>query len=190
MALWQAYGFCHGVLNTDNLSILGLTLDYGPFAWMEQFDPNYICNHSDKGRGRYRFNAQPELCQWNLLRLCEALDPIIPLEWSSMYVAVNYRKLYYKFYYNKMAQRLGIVQTKAPTQLEISKQTGTRKVLIAQEEMRPLSDKEIECINQLIFALQQTGSDLTDTFRILGQMRVCECQRLKERTIGQEETEA
>ena len=47
VALWQSYGFCHGVLNTDNLSILGLTIDYGPYAWMENFDPDYICNHSD-----------------------------------------------------------------------------------------------------------------------------------------------
>lgn len=46
-ALWQCYGFCHGVLNTDNMSILGLTIDYGPYAWMENFNPDYICNHSD-----------------------------------------------------------------------------------------------------------------------------------------------
>lgn len=57
IALWQCYGFCHGVLNTDNMSVLGLTIDFGPFAWMEHFDPNFICNHSDKGRGRYRFNS-------------------------------------------------------------------------------------------------------------------------------------
>lgn len=48
IALWQAYGFCHGVLNTDNMSVLGLTIDFGPFAWMEHFDPNFICNDSDK----------------------------------------------------------------------------------------------------------------------------------------------
>jgi len=47
VALWQCYGFCHGVLNTDNMSILGLTIDYGPYAWMENFNPDYICNHSD-----------------------------------------------------------------------------------------------------------------------------------------------
>ena len=48
VALWQSYGFCHGVLNTDNLSILGITIDYGPFGMMEYFDKNLICNHSDK----------------------------------------------------------------------------------------------------------------------------------------------
>jgi uncharacterized protein YdiU (UPF0061 family) len=95
IALWQCYGFCHGVLNTDNISILGLTIDYGPFGWMEQFDPNFICNHSDKGRGRYRFNSQPEICQWNLIKLCESLHPIIEFDYTSVYVVENYRKLYY-----------------------------------------------------------------------------------------------
>ena len=56
VALWQAYGFCHGVLNTDNMSILGLTIDYGPYAWMEHFDPDFICNRSDREGGRYRYN--------------------------------------------------------------------------------------------------------------------------------------
>ena len=54
VALWQSYGFCHGVLNTDNMSILGLTIDYGPFGFMEYFDKNYICNHSDN-EGRYSY---------------------------------------------------------------------------------------------------------------------------------------
>jgi uncharacterized protein YdiU (UPF0061 family) len=48
------------------MSILGLTIDYGPFGWMEHFDPDYICNHSDKDRGRYRYKSQPDICEWNL----------------------------------------------------------------------------------------------------------------------------
>ena len=56
-ALWQCYGFCHGVLNTDNMSVLGLTIDYGPYAWLEHHDPDFICNHSDRERGRYRHRA-------------------------------------------------------------------------------------------------------------------------------------
>ena len=76
-ALWQCHGFCHGVLNTDNMSIFGLTLDYGPFAWMEHYDPDLISNHSDLAKGRYRFKAQPQICKWNLEKLAEALHPII-----------------------------------------------------------------------------------------------------------------
>jgi len=65
VALWQSVGFCHGVMNTDNMSILGLTIDYGPYGFMEHFDPKYICNHSDND-GRYRYEAQPEICLYNL----------------------------------------------------------------------------------------------------------------------------
>ena len=56
VAMWQCYGFCHGVLNTDNMSVLGLTIDYGPYGFMEHFDPKHICNHSDE-HGRYRYEA-------------------------------------------------------------------------------------------------------------------------------------
>lgn len=65
VALWQTIGFCHGVLNSDNMSIVGVTIDYGPYGFMEHFDPKHICNHSDN-EGRYRFEAQPGICSWNL----------------------------------------------------------------------------------------------------------------------------
>ncbi len=72
IADWQAIGFCHGVMNTDNMSLAGLTIDYGPFAFMDAFDPGYICNHTDQG-GRYAFDQQPQIAQWNLIRLAETL---------------------------------------------------------------------------------------------------------------------
>ena len=56
VALWQCFGFCHGVLNTDNMSMLGLTIDYGPYGFLENYDPKFICNHSDN-EGRYRYEA-------------------------------------------------------------------------------------------------------------------------------------
>ena len=65
------------------MSILGLTIDYGPYGWMENFDPKFICNHSDKDRGRYTYEAQPDICKWNLLKLAKALDPILNYEESS-----------------------------------------------------------------------------------------------------------
>ena len=77
VALWQCYGFCHGVLNTDNLSMLGLTIDYGPYGFLEHFDPKFICNNSDD-QGRYRYEAQPQICKWNLNKLASALDPVVP----------------------------------------------------------------------------------------------------------------
>jgi len=76
IAHWMAVGFMHGVMNTDNMSILGLTLDYGPFGFMEAFDPGHICNHSDH-QGRYTYRNQPQIAQWNLYRLGDALLPLI-----------------------------------------------------------------------------------------------------------------
>ena len=76
MAHWMAVGFMHGVMNTDNMSILGLTLDYGPFGFMEAFDAGHICNHSDH-QGRYTYRNQPHVGQWNLYRLADAFLPLI-----------------------------------------------------------------------------------------------------------------
>ncbi|MES3014982.1 MAG: YdiU family protein [Pseudomonadota bacterium] len=76
MADWQSVGFCHGVMNTDNMSILGLTIDYGPFGFLDQFDPGHICNHSDH-QGRYAWARQPNVGFWNLHALAQGLMPLI-----------------------------------------------------------------------------------------------------------------
>jgi len=76
MAGWQAVGFCHGVMNTDNMSILGLTIDYGPFQFLDAFEPGHVCNHSDT-QGRYAYNKQPNIAYWNLFCLGQALLPLI-----------------------------------------------------------------------------------------------------------------
>nr|WP_307727960.1 YdiU family protein [Massilia terrae] len=76
IAQWQAVGFMHGVMNTDNMSILGLTLDYGPFGFMEAFDPDHICNHTDS-HGRYSYANQPPVGHWNCYALANALLPLI-----------------------------------------------------------------------------------------------------------------
>ncbi|SNS63184.1 Uncharacterized conserved protein YdiU, UPF0061 family [Noviherbaspirillum humi] len=76
MAQWQAVGFMHGVMNTDNMSILGITIDYGPYGFMEAFDANHICNHTDR-QGRYSYQMQPGIGQWNCYALGQALLPLI-----------------------------------------------------------------------------------------------------------------
>jgi uncharacterized protein YdiU (UPF0061 family) len=76
MAHWQAVGFAHGVMNTDNFSILGLTLDYGPYGFLETYEPGFICNHSDEG-GRYAFDRQPTIGLWNCHALAEALSSLV-----------------------------------------------------------------------------------------------------------------
>ena len=79
IAKWQAVGWAHGVMNTDNMSILGLTLDYGPFGFMDDYDAGFICNHSDHN-GRYAFNRQPYIGLWNLSCLAQALLPLAEKE--------------------------------------------------------------------------------------------------------------
>lgn len=76
MAHWQSLGFCHGVMNTDNFSILGLTLDYGPFGFMDVFRQRHICNHSDF-QGRYAYGEQPEIGHWNIACLLQAVLPLL-----------------------------------------------------------------------------------------------------------------
>ncbi len=77
MAAWQVVGFCHGVMNTDNMSILGLTLDYGPYGFMDGFDARHVCNHTDTN-GRYAWHAQPAVGHWNLYQLANSLHEIVP----------------------------------------------------------------------------------------------------------------
>lgn len=84
IAEWMRVGFVHGVMNTDNMSILGLTIDYGPYGWLEEFDPDWTPNTTDSEGRRYCFGAQPEVALWNLVQLANALYPLVgeakPLE--------------------------------------------------------------------------------------------------------------
>ncbi len=82
VAKWQAVGFCHGVLNSDNISVLGLTIDYGPFGFLDQFQIDHICNHSDHS-GRYAYHNQPQIMHWNMACLASAMLPLIELSHSS-----------------------------------------------------------------------------------------------------------
>ncbi len=76
LAAWQSVGFCHGVMNTDNMSILGLTLDYGPFGFLDAFDAHHICNHTDQ-QGRYSYTRQAQVAHWNLGCLAQSLSVIV-----------------------------------------------------------------------------------------------------------------
>lgn len=77
-AHWMAVGFVHGVMNTDNMSILGLTIDYGPYGWLENYDPDWTPNTTDASGRRYCFGRQPQIAHWNLAMLANALCPLVP----------------------------------------------------------------------------------------------------------------
>ena len=74
---WMRVGFVHGVMNTDNMSVLGLTIDYGPYGWLEDYDPNWTPNTTDAGSRRYCFGNQPQIAYWNLVQLANAIYPLI-----------------------------------------------------------------------------------------------------------------
>ncbi|MBT7150010.1 MAG: YdiU family protein [Thiotrichales bacterium] len=105
IARWQAQGFSHGVMNTDNMSILGLTIDYGPFSFMETYDPSFICNHSDT-QGRYSFERQPSVALWNLHRLADALKTLLKEEELKEALSM-YEKILVKEYSTLMRNKFG-----------------------------------------------------------------------------------
>lgn len=140
IAQWQAVGFCHGVMNTDNMSILGLTLDYGPFGFMEAFDPNHVCNHSDD-QGRYSYANQPYIGLWNCSRLAQALTPLIDAEQCNAALA-RYEGAYLEAYASLMRAKLGLTQAMADDDTLVS---------------------------DLLGLLAEHGTDFTIFFRALGK---------------------
>ncbi|HEY0666175.1 MAG TPA: YdiU family protein [Gallionella sp.] len=140
MAQWQAVGFSHGVMNTDNMSILGLTFDYGPFGFMEAYDPGHICNHSDP-QGRYAFNQQPQVGLWNLSCLAQALSPLTSRE-SAEAVLEDYAPAFYEHYTRLMGEKLGL---------------------------REATEADIPLIAALLEMMQASRLDYTNLFRSLGQ---------------------
>ena len=107
LAQWQAVGFCHGVMNTDNMSILGLTIDYGPFQFLDGFDPRHICNHSDTG-GRYAYNQQPNVAYWNLFCLAQALLPLIGDQEIAVAALESYKTVFPREFEARMRAKLGL----------------------------------------------------------------------------------
>lgn len=108
IARWQAQGFSHGVMNTDNMSILGLTIDYGPFGFLETYNPKFVCNHSDH-EGRYAFEQQPGIALWNLARLGDSLESLIDAKQSKA-VLDNYQAYLVKAYSKLMRQKFGFIK--------------------------------------------------------------------------------
>lgn len=117
---WQSVGFAHGVMNTDNMSILGLTLDYGPYGFLDNYDPSYICNHSDH-EGRYAFDQQPNIGLFNLSCLAQALLPLIDKNPDKAAELAkeelgNYQSIFVNEYAAIMRKKLGLVKEEAQDQ--------------------------------------------------------------------------
>lgn len=104
---WQRVGFVHGVMNTDNMSILGLTIDYGPYGWLDDYDPNWTPNTTDAGERRYRYGQQPEIALWNLVQLANAIYPLIEEAEPLQQALTVYSKGFEQGWQSMMAQKLG-----------------------------------------------------------------------------------
>ena len=142
MAHWQSVGFMHGVMNTDNMSILGLTLDYGPFGFMESFDTEHICNHTDQ-QGRYSYRMQPTIGQWNCHAIGQALLPLIGSVENTQEALSGYQQHFEGKYDQLMHNKLGLQQNIA-------------------------GDKEL--IENFFLIMQDNATDFTLTFRELSHV--------------------
>lgn len=111
IAKWQAVGWAHGVMNTDNMSVHGITLDYGPFGFMDEYDTGFICNHSDHN-GRYAFNQQPYIGLWNLSCLAQALLPLSEKEPLKAGLD-TYQSLFEQEYQTRMREKFGLLEVRA-----------------------------------------------------------------------------
>ena len=112
IAQWQAVGFCHGVMNTDNMSILGLTIDYGPFGFLDAFDPGHICNHSDH-QGRYAWARQPNVAFWNLHALAQGLMPLIGDSDAALAALEPYKTAFPAALTARFSAKLGLNEARA-----------------------------------------------------------------------------
>lgn len=122
------------------MSIIGVTIDYGPYGYMEHFDQKHICNHSDN-EGRYRYEAQPGICAWNLELLRKTIQEFLPSDYTLVHMEENFKKHYSEAYNSKMQQKLGLD-----------------------------SPDEI-LFKELFETMQMTASDFTNTFRVLANLK-------------------
>jgi uncharacterized protein YdiU (UPF0061 family) len=108
IAAWMTYGFVHGVMNTDNMSALGLTIDYGPYGWLDAFDAHWTPNTSDEPGRRYRYGQQPYMGLWNIAQLAGALRSLLRDAGDVHAALAAYRTAYNDAYTQRMATRLGL----------------------------------------------------------------------------------
>ena len=141
---WQRVGFVHGVMNTDNMSILGLTIDYGPYGWLEGFDFEWTPNTTDKQHKRYRYGNQPTIGLWNLYQLANALYPLIEEAAPLEKILEGYKSNFEKKSQDMMRAKLGLTSAE---------------------------ETDIDIIQSLENNLQATETDMTIFFRLLSSFK-------------------
>ncbi len=147
IAQWQTLGFAHGVMNTDNMSILGITMDYGPFGFLDDYVPGYICNHSDH-QGRYAFDNQPAVALWNLHRLGQALSGLMSVAQLQLALG-SYEPELMAAYGQKMRAKLGLFES---------------------------DSQDNDLLTGLLSLMSNEGRDYTRTFRLLSEVEMHSAQ--------------
>ena len=142
MADWMRVGFVHGVMNTDNLSILGETIDYGPYGWLDDFNPGWTPNTTDAQQKRYRYEQQPAIAQWNLLQLANALLPLVGESKPLESILSQYAGQYEAAWADTLRRKLGLVSYDA------------------------------DLANRLLSLITEVETDMTLFFRYLGDTSV------------------
>lgn len=162
VVLWQSLGFTHGVLNTDNMSILGLFIDYGPFEFMDAYNPDYISNASDT-EGRYKFKNQPGICKWNLEKLFDSVSLVFPnLQKEFDKILTNYSHQYHQLYLEKMRKKLGLFKE---------------------------LPEDYQLVKDLLDTMEKTSGDYTNIFRNLSQIKLSSKSILKQCKVQNKEHE-
>jgi uncharacterized protein YdiU (UPF0061 family) len=159
---WMRVGFVHGVMNTDNMSILGLTIDYGPYGWLDNYDPEWTPNTTDAGGRRYRFAHQPAVGQWNLLQLANAIYPLIeqaePLEGALK----GYQASYTQGWQRMMAAKLGLQEDQGQADQTLFESLGA--TLQLEETDMTIFYRRLAAIDVRSAAPEQMLNGLNDAF--------------------------
>ena len=151
IAHWMRIGFVHGVMNTDNMSIHGITIDYGPYGWLEDFNPDWTPNTTDSGRKRYRFGNQAQIGGWNFARLLESIAPLLdePIKLNEVL------DFYYEVYQNH-----------------------SNEMWVKKLGLDKFNNGDDELITELTSLLRSVETDMTIFFRLLSSIKTPEISHL------------
>ena len=172
MVHWQRVGFVHGVMNTDNLSIHGITIDYGPYGWLEDYNPNWTPNTTDNEYKRYAFGNQPDIALWNLYQLANALYPLIEETTDLEAILNDYGVQFDVDYLNMMRSKLGLQLTlvedkKLISELEIVLQLSETDMTIFFRELSKIGkdDSEELILSKIGFSFYQPDEMSTQSIQ-------------------------
>lgn len=194
MVAWQRVGFVHGVMNTDNMSILGLTIDYGPYSFLDDYDPNFTPNTTDLPGRRYAFGNQPSVAYWNLGKLASALLPLFEDAAELEAALRTYEDVFWKKYYEMMAGKLGLDRITEKDQNLVAEfekvlseikpdMTMFYRLLIDLPDGNPDEEKLINYFGEAFYQMPDNSAK-----RSFSELLISYAERLKQNSVSREES--